>query len=210
MAALIRPAGQHDTAAIAGIYAPSVISAATSFETEPPDAREMGRRLAHTMPRHPWLVCEAADSSTTPGTGRVLGYAYASKHQERAAYRWSVNVSVYVDARARRCGVGRGLYTSLLAILTAQGYVNAYAGITLPNPGSVGLHEAVGFEPLVIYRNVGYKFGAWHDVGWWERTLAVHAAAPAEPVDVPTLAHSAHWPSLLDAGLRCIRLDAAC
>lgn len=198
MAAVIRLAREDDAAAMAEIYAPSVTGAVVSFETEPPDADEMRRRLAHTMPRHPWLVYEAA--------GKVLGYAYASTHHERAAYRWSVNVSVYVDAGSRRSGVGRGLYTSLLAILMAQGYVNAYAGITLPNPGSVGLHEALGFEPLVVYRNVGYKCGAWHDVGWWERTLTAHGAAPPEPVDVTTLTRREDWPALLPAGMRCIRV----
>lgn len=202
MAAVIRLAREDDAAAMAEIYAPSVTGAAVSFETEPPDAGEMRRRLACTMPRHPWLVCD--------GPGKVLGYAYASMHHERAAYRWSVNVSVYVNAGSRRSGVGRGLYTSLLAILTAQGYVNAYAGITLPNPGSVGLHEALGFEPLVVYRNVGYKCGAWHDVGWWERTLTAHRAAPSEPVDVTALACREEWLSLIGAGMRGIRVDAAC
>lgn len=203
MAASIRLAQDDDAPAIAEIYRPSVESAAISFEVEPPDAQEMKRRLGHTMPQHPWLVCELQP-------GSVAGYAYASKHQERSAYRWSVSVSVYIDARCRRAGVGRGLYTSLLAVLTAQGYINAYAGITLPNPGSVGLHEAVGFERLVVYSKVGYKFGAWHDVGWWQRTLAAHAASPAAPIDVPTLATRAQWPSLLNAGLSCIRADAAC
>lgn len=210
MAPSIRFAREDDAAAIAEIYGPSVQAAAISFETEAPDAQEMKRRLAHTMPQHPWLVCEVAGLSTTPGARRVAGYAYASKHQERSAYRWSVNVSVYIDERCRRAGIGRGLYTSLFAILNAQGYVNAYAGITLPNPGSVGLHEAMGFEQLVVYRNVGYKFGAWHDVGWWQRPLAAPAPSPSEPIDVPTLARRAEWPSMLDAGLTCIRADAAC
>src|SRR5262245_51930139 len=114
MSASIRLARDADAEAIAAIYRPAIVNAATSFETEPPDAGEMRRRVAHTMPQHPWLVCECRPS-TSLGTGGVVGYAYASKHHERAAYRWSVNVSVYVDERCRRMGVGRGLYASLLA-----------------------------------------------------------------------------------------------
>src|SRR5260221_8473267 len=111
MPASIRLAGEADTAAIADIYRPAVDFSSISFETVPPDAEEMTRRIAHTMPQHPWLVCEMA--------GAVAGYAYASKHHERAAYRWSVNVSVYIDERSRRSGIGRALYASLFALLTA-------------------------------------------------------------------------------------------
>lgn len=202
MDALIRLAHDSDAAAVADIYRPAVEFSPISFETEPPDAGDMRRRLAQTLPQHPWLVCERGR--------RVVGYAYASRHHERAAYQWSVNVSVYVEERARRTGVGRGLYLSLLAILAAQGYVNAYAGITLPNPGSVGLHEAVGFERFVVYRKVGFKLGAWHDVGWWHRSLAPHRIPAQPPLDVIVLARSPEWPALLGAGVPCIRVDGAC
>jgi L-amino acid N-acyltransferase YncA len=205
----IRLAQEKDAATIAEIYRPSVEAAAVSFETEAPDAQEIKKRLAHTMPHHPWLVCEVG-SLAEQAARQVVGYAYASRHHERAAYRWSVNVSVYIDERCGRAGVGRGLYTSLFAILAAQGYINAYAGITLPNPGSVGLHEALGFQRFAVYGKTGYKFGAWHDVGWWQRRLAEHPAAPEDPIDLPTLARRAEWPSLLDRGVACIRADAAC
>lgn len=210
MAASIRLAQDDDAPAIAEIYRPSVDLSAASFETESPDAREMKRRLAHTMPQHPWLVCEIPGPSTSLGASGVVGYAYASKHYERAAYRWSVNVSVYVAADCRRLGVGRGLYTSLFAILAAQGYVNAYAGITLPNPGSVRLHEALGFEQLAVYRNVGHKLGAWHDVGWWQLALNPRDPEPREPEGLVALARRPEWPSLLNAGAAHVRADAAC
>jgi L-amino acid N-acyltransferase YncA len=113
--------------------------------------------------------------------GAVLGYAYASPHRERAAYRWSVDVAVYIAEQARRRGVGRQLYSTLFAMLVELGYYNAFAGVTLPNPASVGLHESMGFTPVGVYRNVGYKLGAWHDVGWWRRPLQPPAADPAEP-----------------------------
>ena len=136
------------------------------------------RRDAPAARRHaaayPWLVCEI--------DGDVAGYAYATTHRVRAAYRWSVDTSVYVDAAPAAAGVGRGLYRSLFAILAAQGFVNAFAGIALPNPGSVALHEAVGFEPLGVYRRVGFKFGDWHDVGWWQLALTAHEASPDAPL----------------------------
>lgn len=202
MSASIRLARESDALAIADIYRPSVEAAVTSFEIEPPDAAEMRRRIAATLPQLPWLVCEVGS--------RVVGYVYASKHRERAAYRWSVDVAVYIDATCHRSGMGRGLYTSLLAIVAAQGYFNAYAGITLPNAASVALHESVGFSPVGIYRNVGYKFGAWRDVGWWQLTLKSHDEPPAEPMDVMSLAaNRTDWEDLLRLGTRYVRAGGA-
>lgn len=171
---IIRPVEERDAAAIAAIYAPSVTGNIVSFEVTPPDAAEMARRLIATTATHPWLVCERS--------GEAVGYVYAGTHLARAAYRWSVNVSVYVDARIHRGGVGRALYTSLFALLRLQGFYNAYAGITLPNAGSVGLHETMGFRPVGVYRQVGYKFGAWHDVGWWSLDLQEKTAAGPSPL----------------------------
>jgi L-amino acid N-acyltransferase YncA len=119
------------------------------------------------------LVCADGDD--------VLGYAYTSPHRERAAYRWGVDVAVYVRGDAHRRGIGRALYGALLPLAAAQGYTAAYGGIALPNPSSVGLHESLGFTPIGVYRAVGYKLGAWHDVGWWERALAPETDPPGEP-----------------------------
>ena len=170
----LRVAERHDAEAIAAIYAPIVRETAISFETEPPSAEAMAERVETTLPSYPWLVAERA--------GAVVGYAYAGAHQQRAAYRWSVNVTVYIDAAARRAGVGRKLYGALAPILRAQGFRSAFAGITLPNDASVGLHEMVGFTALGIYRDVGFKLGAWRDVGWWRLPLSESTEPPAEPV----------------------------
>src|SRR5205085_974289 len=127
---------------------------------EPPSLDVMQARITQTVPHLPWLVCEKDDL--------IRGYAYASPHRARAAYQWSVDVTVYVREGQRRRGVGQALYASLFRLLVLQGYYNAYAGITLPNPASVGLHESLGFFPIGIYREVGFKLEQWHDVGWWQ------------------------------------------
>jgi phosphinothricin acetyltransferase len=161
----IRTATPDDAAAVAAIYAPIVQHTTISFETEPPDDAEMRGRIEKTLASLPWLV--ALDEA-----GAVCGYAYASKHRERAAYQWSVDTTVYVRYDQRGRGVGRGLYGRLLPLLAELGYCQAFAGIALPNDRSVGLHEAVGFTALGVYRDVGFKQGQWRDVGWWQKTLA--------------------------------------
>jgi L-amino acid N-acyltransferase YncA len=178
----IRVAEERDAQAIADVYAPAVTGRATSFELTLPDAAEMKRRIVTVLPQHPWLVCESSET--------ILGYVYATTHRERAAYRWSVDVAAYVGADAQRRGIARALYTALFEILALQGYRNAYAGITLPNPASVAMHEAMGFERVGTYHRVGYKMGKWHDVAWFERPLAKHVLDPPEPVAFSTLATS--------------------
>jgi L-amino acid N-acyltransferase YncA len=197
MTGIIRLATLSDAAAVAAIYRPAVADSVISFEADPPDEAAMGERMRSTLDRVPWLVCEA---------GAVRGYAYASRYRERAAYQWSAEVSAYVAADARGAGVGRALYTSLLAILVLQGYRNAYAGITLPNEASVALHEAVGFTPIGVYRSVGYKFGAWHDVGWYERQLAPREIELAPPVPLPQIAGTPELAAALAQGEKYLRL----
>ncbi len=155
---------RRDAAACAAIYAPHVVEGAASFEERAPTSDEMAARIAGLVSTHPWLV-EDRD-------GEVVGYAYAQPHHPRAGYRWSVTVAVYVHRDHHRQGVGGRLYAELVTRLRAQGFRMACAGITLPNPGSVGLHESVGFVPVGVYRRVGWKHGRWHDVGWWQLDLA--------------------------------------
>jgi L-amino acid N-acyltransferase YncA len=201
----IRLATEADAAAIANVYRPIVESTTVSFETEPPDEHEMRRRIAETLHAYPWLVYHALRRCSGQADGVVAGYAYASRHRVRAAYQWSVDVSVYVDAAYRRSGIARGLYTSLFAILAAQGFFNAYACNALPNPASVSLHEAMGFQPVGIYRNVGFKLDAWRDVGWWQLPLQQPDATVRSPLDMASVRGEANWDQLLSAGASMIR-----
>jgi phosphinothricin acetyltransferase len=178
----VRLAGGADAADCAAVYAPFVRDTPVSFEESPPSAEGMQAKIEANLMQLPWLVAQRS--------GAFAGYAYATPHRSRAAYRWAVDTSVYVAAEARRSGVGGVLYRALFAVLSAQGYQRAYAGIALPNPASVGLHEAVGFVPVGVYERVGFKLGRWHDVGWWARTLR-DDPVPTEPIPLPELAPGA-------------------
>lgn len=176
---LIRPATPEDAAAIAAIYEPYVRETAITFEEDPPDADAMRQRIEATTRTYPWLV---ACIDNAP-----VGYACASPHHARASYRWSVDTAIYIAHDHHRRGVGRALYAALLPILARQGFVTAYAGATLPNPASVALHESMGFRKVAVYRNVGYKLGAWRDVIWWSLQLNPPPPSPAEPIPWPQL-----------------------
>jgi phosphinothricin acetyltransferase len=191
----IRLATVADAEQVRAIYAP-YCHTPISFETEPPGVEEMRGRLARVLAQYPWLVCEQG--------GEVLGYVYARQHRERAAYRWSVDTTVYVRQGRQRRGVGRALYTSLLAVLPLQGYFNAYAGVTLPNPASVGLHEAMGFRPVGVYQQVGFKCGKWHDVAWYQRPLQPRPDEPSPPTRLEEVFHTTEWVEALNRGLRLL------
>lgn len=160
---LVRPATAADAVACAKIYAPYVTSTCISFELEPPTSATFMERIATAQAVHEWLVAER--------DGVVVGYAYGHEFNERAAYNWSCETSVYIAMELRREGVGRALYGPLLYLLAEQGYRRAFAGITLPNDASVGFHRSFGFEDVGCYRRVGWKEGAWHDVAWMQRDL---------------------------------------
>ena len=196
MTMTFRLATGDDAAAVAAIYRPYVASTPISLEIDPPDEREMRQRIEGTLTAYPWLVCEQGSE--------LVGYAYGGQHNARAGYRWSVNASVYVHTAFHRRGIGRGLYTSLFRILGAQRFVSVYAGITLPNPGSVGIHESFGFRPVGVYRNAGYKAGAWYDVGWWQRALQEPPATPAPALTLAEVRRDPSWEPMLASGLSCI------
>ena len=193
MTATIRLASHSDAAAIAGIYGPFCESTAVSFEYVPPSTDETANRIRTITSQYPWLVLEDA--------GIVAGYAYASRHRERAAYGWAVDVAVYVSPNRHRCGVGRALYTTLFQLLRLQGYFKAYAGVTLPNGSSTGLHEALGFKLVGVYENVGYKHGVWHDVAWYQIALQPERLNPDPPMPVSAVAGTPGWAEAVSAGL---------
>ncbi len=173
-APIIRAATERDAEACAAIYAPYVTGTAITFETDPPSVAEMAGRIAAAVRSHAWLVLEDA--------GRVVGYAYGSSFKPRAAYRWSCEVSVYLEHGRRRTGGGRALYVELIDRLAARGFRTAVAGMTLPNDASAGLHRALGFESVGTYRRIGWKFDAWHDVEFVQRAISADQGPPHEPV----------------------------
>jgi phosphinothricin acetyltransferase len=176
---ILRFVSLRDAEEIAAIYAPIVETTAISFEAVAPDAAEMRSRIGSHPADKPWIVAE--------NEGAISGYAYASTFRGRPAYRFGAEVTVYVAERARRGGVGRALYRALMQLLTSQGYRRAFAGIALPNDGSVALHHAAGFTDAGVVHAAGFKFGRWHDVGFYECALAPLDVPPHDPVEVTAL-----------------------
>jgi phosphinothricin acetyltransferase len=168
----VRDASEADGSACARIYERYVRETAITFESEPPGDREMAERIKAALRTYAWLILE--------WEGRVAGYAYGGPFRSRAAYRWSVEVSVYLERGFERRGGGRTLYQALFTRLAERGFRTAVAGMTLPNDASVGLHRSLGFEPVGTYRAIGWKLGAWHDVAWMQRPLAISSDPPAE------------------------------
>jgi phosphinothricin acetyltransferase len=169
----VRDGTERDGAACAAVYAPYVTDTAITFEIEPPSPAMMAERIAAAWRAHAWLVLERE--------GCVVGYAYGVRFHTRAAYRWACEVSVYLELGRRRTGGGRMLYEALFERLIERGYRIAIAGMTLPNEASVGLHRAMGFEPVGTYRRIGFKHGEWHDVAWTQRVLLDEGGPPPEP-----------------------------
>ena len=159
---------ERDAEACAAVYAPYVEHGAASFEEVPPDASEMAARIDAA---HVWLVAEHERDG-------VVGFAYGAAHHERAAYRWTADVSVYIGASHHRQGLGRMLYTSLFELLRSRGICVLCAGITQPNEASNTIHAALGFELVGTYRRIGWKHGAWHDVSWLQLDLRDRAPPP--------------------------------
>jgi phosphinothricin acetyltransferase len=194
----IRLADADDAAGVHAIYGPVVSNTPISFELTPPGVEEMRRRIVDTVATHPWLVCVSGEE--------IAGYAYAATHRARWGYQWAVDVSVYVSPAWRRRRVGHALYTALLPIVTAQGFYRACAGIALPNAASVALHEAFGFRLLGVYHSIGFKLGAWLDVGWWELELAPPPPGePAAPMPIGAVLDTAAWRKAIERGQRELR-----
>jgi L-amino acid N-acyltransferase YncA len=169
-----RSATVDDAEAIAAIYACVVQGTPISFEWVAPTGEEFRARIAKTLAKYPWLV--AID-----GQGAVAGYVHAASHRNAPSYQWSVNTSVFVREDVRGQGIGKMLYAELFHQLIELGYYRAFAGIALPNAASMALHESMGFKPVGVYEKVGFKFGAWRDVGWWQKELQQPVSDPRPP-----------------------------
>jgi phosphinothricin acetyltransferase len=194
----IRMARDTDTQQLLGIYAPFIRDTAVSFEYEVPSATMFWERIAEVLSYCPWLVCEM--------NGEIAGYAYAGNHRKRVAYQWTTEVSVYISPGYKRRGVGRGLYTALIALLRLQGYKNALAGITLPNEASECFHTTMGFQPVGVYHNVGFKLGQWQDVGWWELSINEMDHLPSPPKTLEAIQGTEAWESALQAGVAHLKI----
>jgi L-amino acid N-acyltransferase YncA len=174
---MIRVTTQDDAAAMLEIYSPFILNSGITQETEVPSVEEFQKRISSTLEQRPWLVCEIS--------GEIAGYAYAAKHRDRRGYQWCVESSVYIGEKFTRYGVGFSLYTALFEILKIQGYVNCYAVITLPNERSTSFHEKFGFRYFTTFKDIGYKLGQWHDVGWWQYDINPHTKDPVDPIKFP-------------------------
>ena len=198
MSPIIRLASDADAGQIQAIYAPIVRDTFISFETDIPSVDEMRSRILHKLEDYPWLVAEH--------DGSVLGYAYAGRWRERTAYNWTVEVSVYVHPGAQRLRVGRAVYSALFDVLYLQGFVQATAGIALPNEASIRLHESLGFKAVGVFHRVGYKMGQWHDVNWMELQLRPPTAEPPHPRALHQVVTTPEWEAALAAGARLMRV----
>ncbi|MCY4072549.1 MAG: GNAT family N-acetyltransferase [Chloroflexi bacterium] len=198
MSVMIRLASKKDAPQILEIYSPIVRLTHISFEHEVPDGSEIAERIAKTLCQYPWLVCEIES--------RIAGYAYASAFRSREAYQWTTETTVYVHEGYQRRGVSRALYSSLLAILRAQGYRSAIGVIALPNTASIRAHETLGFQEIGTFRNVGFKAGAWRDTGWWQLDLSPALERPPPPQSITDLVQQDGFDELLQTGLPGIRM----
>lgn len=188
----VRIATSRDAAEIAAIYTPFVRETVVTFEEEAPSDAEMEDRIRDGLLMFPWVVLER--------DGKVGGYAYASLHRARASYRWAADVSCYLAPDCRGQGVGGALYETVFAILRAQNYTEALAGITLPNEASVRMHEKRGFRPIGVYRRIGFKLGAWHDVGWWQCEIQSPESPPPEPIPFASIDDSVRLIACVSGG----------
>lgn len=195
---IIRSANRQDTKKMLEIYAPYILNSTVSFETEIPTREEFQHRVNHYQEKLPWLVCDIDD--------KLAGFAYAADHRIRQAYEVTKELSVYVHSDFRQYRVGTALYTSLMEILKAQGVSNVLAGITLPNSVSVSFHESMGFKPVGVYHNVGYKFGRYQDTGWWELMLGTKNNNPLVLVDIHEIFNTKIWTDAMEKGISKIRV----
>ena len=193
----IRLATPKDGEAILNIYKYYIENTAITFETEVPSVEAFEERIENTLSRFPWLVCEVDDV--------VAGYAYASKHRERAAYQWSADLSIYVDEKYHRRHIAKALYQVLEETLRLQGYYTVFAGVTSPNAKSEAFHAAYGFDTVGVFENVGYKLEQWWGVKWFKYTLTDYQKKPTAPKAFPEVKNAEVFGEILRAAEELIQ-----
>lgn len=181
----VRMATQKDIPKMLDIYGPIIQNTSISFEYDLPTLEQFAGRVNDILKTHPWLVCIHQD--------QLAGYAYAGPHRSREAYQWSTELSVYIAENYQKMGIAKALYQVLVKGLKLQGFHTGLAGITLPNEASIKFHESFGFSPIGTYHNVGFKFGRWHSVGWWEYQLTPYAESPGALLPNDVLNSSVDW-----------------
>ena len=169
----LRFASKQDAPRLLELYRPYVEETDITFEYEVPTVEEFEHRITEISSFYPYLVCEQGD--------RIIGYAYAHRQAERAAYQWNAELSVYLDNTCLQRGIGKVLYSALIELVRLQHICNVYGCITSPNPPSENLHEKMGFKRIGVFQDTGYKLGCWHDVVWYEKSLAGRTLPP-EPL----------------------------
>lgn len=194
----IRLAIESDVESILEVYTPFITDTVITFEYKVPTVKEFGQRMAEIQQRYPWFVCEVNNN--------IVGYAYASRFNEREAYDWSADFSIYIRPEFHRRNIGKALYYTLFETLKLQGYYNAYAGVTLPNIKSEGLHESFGFKSAGVYHNVGYKLGSWHDVKWYELKINEHIREPLKPKNINEISSSVELKPITKEAEKMIKL----
>jgi len=195
----IRLATEDDSASLLAIYAPYITDTSITFEYHVPTVMEFRKRIATVWRFYPWLVCVI--------NNRIVGYAYASRFQEREAYKWSVSLSIYINQDYHRLGIGKALYFALIELLKLQGFCNAYVAITQPNPKSERFHEAIGFKEIGVFHKAGYKLGSWHDVKYHELMLAEHNQSPLEPKSINELIDTNEFKAIIEKAEQMIKID---
>lgn len=180
---------ETDAEACLKVYEPYVLYTPITFDYQVPEVKEFRSKIQDTIIEYPWLVCLK--------NNQIEGYAYASRHRYKTAYQWSVESTIYLTEQLQGKGIGSILYKTLLALLKIQGFYNVYAGVTVPNKKSELLHSKLGFEELGIFKNIGFKTGAWHDVKWFYKILHEYKINPVLPLKMQDLINSEVYQSLI-------------
>lgn len=194
---LLRIAEVSDAEGILSLYAPYITRTAITFETEIPNIDDFRKRVNEISSEYPYIVCLVDE--------RIVGYAYAHRQMERAAYQWNASLSVYVAEDHFGIGIGKALYSALLEILKLQRIRNVYAGITKPNIRSEKLHKSFNFDFLGTYHSTGYKCGQWHDVTWFEKHIGDHETQLLQCIKIGQIDHK-EIEDILCASCKLIKL----